>query len=364
MSELPRNQQDFSDIDNLGRATESFMKEQRKALEQRRSVRAPRNHTTWFGAHIKQISVTAALVLVCGLAAFFGIRFAAGHDDLRQPEPETTVSDTTAGTEAEPEPESTEPPAGSETERQMPAVTPNNTERQSASTTATRDTTADDGQNATTPSVSTRRTEPSAKQPSEQIPASTSVSTTPPRSGSVQIVTQPSSTASTSRTTTSTSRTTASTSRTTASTSRTTASTSRTTASTSKTTASTSRTTASTSKTTVTTTQPAQAKLDVLSVRVRDGYTDSSGKYRQTVRVFLRNTGNAAFSGSKSLSIAVTGCSSIQHVGCTTGNARNISYSGSGITLTYAYSGLAVNADDTVTLTVISDKPITSVRLA
>jgi len=180
MSDLPRNQQDFSDIDNLGRATESFMKVQRKALEQRRSVRAPRNHSTWFGAHIKQISVTAALVLVCGLAAFFGIRFAAGHDDIRQPEPETTVSDTTVGTEAEPaeepEPESTNPPASSETERQMPAVTPNNTERQSASTTAPRDTTAEREQPAaTTPSVSTRQTETAGRQTVTDVPASTTL---------------------------------------------------------------------------------------------------------------------------------------------------------------------------------------------
>ena len=363
MSDLPRNKQDFSDIDNLGRATESFMKVQRKALEQRRSVRAPRNHSTWFGAHIKQISVTAALVLVCGLAAFFGIRFAMRSDSIRQPEQTSSAADTSAKTEtkqteADSEPELTESAAASDAERQQPAVTPNNTERQSASssTTATREATTKDEIPATTnTAASTRLTEAVSKQ-TQPLSTSYTAPTSAPRSSAV--------TTSSSRTTTASTTPTSRTTRSTTS-STTTKITTRSTTSQTTTKLTTSKTTSSSTTVTTTTTAP-QAQINVLSVRVKDGYRDSStGKYHQTIRILLRNNGTGTFSGSMPLAVGVTGSVRvIQHVGCLSGNATNIIYSSNKITVTYSSRYVAPGGDDSITLSVITDEPITGVQLA
>ena len=90
MSGTVRRMQDFSDIDNLDRATEAFLREQRKALEERRFVRAPRTAPLWIQSHWKQAIVTAALVLVGGIAVFAGVKLTANGRSMRAPEPETT----------------------------------------------------------------------------------------------------------------------------------------------------------------------------------------------------------------------------------------------------------------------------------
>ena len=363
MNQIPRFKQDFSDIDHLDRATESFMKGQRKALG-KRPVRAPRTAPSWMQTHWKQFSVVAAMILVCGIALFAGIHFARSRAELRQPDSESV---------AEAQQTSERPPQENPTPGIQPAVTPSDdgtdtapeqSEEPPSVTTAPRtessssatQTAGESKTDETQPFSGRTETDAQTQSSSEsQTSRSSVVTSTSPRvslgSQGAQAVT----TRTTARTTT-TKATTSKTTTKTTTTLTTKATTKATTHSTTKSTTHTTVTTASTTKTVTTT--AAQPKVSIISASVSGWTAYGTDQYQQTVTLTFYNDSSARYSSYKYFSVRLYGNnSSISFVGCSSGNASSITRSGDTVTFKYteALNGYSYG---TVTFTVTSNRKI------
>ena len=352
MSGTVRRRQDFSDIDNLDRATEAFLREQRKALEERKFVRAPRTAPLWIQSHWKKAAATAALVLVGGIAVFAGIRVSANGRALRQPEPETTITAEAPVTSAE----QTEEQQGSAEEsasKQSEAATK---KKAAATTTARQTEKSSEAEQTAVPtsesSSATRRTESVSSSESstgtskstesaQQRPA---VTTTQRGSSGIKVVTNQTTTRTTARVS----------SQTTATTRTSTTSTSRTTASTARTTATTKQTTVTTTSTTPVVTEAPRAVLNVSSVKISDLKEVSSG-YQQRISVTISNKSSFKFNDLRTVYVQLS--RDATQVYCTSGNATvNVQQ---GDTISFYFSDtLRGNATATVSLLVVSKKPI------
>ena len=351
MSGTVRRRQDFSDIDHLDRATEAFLREQRKALEERRYVRAPRTAPLWIQSHWKQAIVTAALVLVGGLAVFAGVKLAANGRAIRQPEPETTQSAEAVLTSAEQtESEKTEAGQASEAEN-----TDEETKGSTAVTTAPKTTEKTNSEERTNSSsaassATTRRTESTSGSQSssetsrlaesrQEKPAMTTVQ----RGGSgVKAVSSSATTRTTARqtsrqTTTTTTRTT------TRTTARTTASTSR-------------QTTAQTTQTTPRVTEAPKAVPAVDSVKISE-VKRTNGGYQHRVTVQISNPNSTRFDDLRTfyLHLPINAIKS----GCVSGSASMSQTTGS--TVSFYYGGpLSAGGKVSIVFLIVTDRPMSS----
>ena len=352
MSEKPKGKRDFSDIDNLERATESFMRGQRKALTGShagsRAFHTLNLHKlTRFGA------VFAVIAVIVGTVVFAGIRFGKQDQDFLKPA-ETTAASVTAQTD--PPAETTLPEETVTTEQPaQPIATLTSSRTQTTAATATTSASAietDGTWNAaetTGSSAATTATSRTNKPAVVQIPPAaateapaTAAPVTAPPVTAAQI------------TTVHTNPTTARTTVTTRATTRPTAAVRTTTVTT---------TTVRTTTTVTTTTEPKVAVITITKLVV-DGQTHYSGSCKENVHVTVKNTGNATLSGSYALSIRCVDAENIVHVGCTSGNVlSNITHTGEVMTLYYCGS-LAPDAKDTIELTVLTQDPLLVCRAA
>ena len=328
MSEKPKGKRDFSDIDNLERATESFMRGQRKALTGShagsRAFHTLNLHKlTRFGA------VIAVIAVIVGTVVFAGIRFGKQDQDFLKPEETTAASVTTQ----------TDPPA----ETTLPEETVT-TSASAIETDGTWNAAETTGSSATTTATS-RTNKPAVVQippaAATEAPATAAPVTAPP------VTAAQTATVHTNPTTARTTVTTRATTRPTAAVRTTTVTT----------------TTVRTTTTVTTTTEPKVAVITITKLVV-DGQTHYSGSCKENVHVTVKNTGNATLSGSYALSIRCVDAENIVHVGCTSGNVlSNITHTGEVMTLYYCGS-LAPDAKDTIELTVLTQDPLLVCRAA
>lgn len=331
MSQIPKGRQDFSDIDNLDRATESFMRGQRKALEGYRPPRRKYFRSFDFHKIARFAAVFAVLGVIIGTVVFAGMHFGNTGQDMRQPEPEPPrITDTTAPLQTEAE--TTAPQ--SETEA-----------TQTASVSVSTSTTASAAQHTT----------------SSESESAAHDTTAPPESSSSSRTTSTSTSAAAEQHHGATAATASSTTRAASSTTRTTTTTTSTTArsSTRLTTRSTTVSTTTTTTTTTKTTPAAKAVISITRINVNaDDLTVFNGNPMQTIRINVTNTGDAALSGIYELKIRCVDAGTIFHVGCQSGNvASGIVYSGEYIYLRYN-KALAPGANDTITITAITEDPV------
>lgn len=348
MSGTVRRRQDFSDIDNLDRATEAFLREQRRILEERRFVKAPRTAPRWIDGHWKHALAAAALVLVGGIAVFAGVKLSSDGRNLRAEEPETTISEEVqVTTEEQTEAEKTEAAAvsedkGAESESEdTPAVTTaaKTTEQSAAEQLPAPRTSAE--------SSSTRRTETTGSSSSSSAETSRSseqqrekpATTTASQRGSsgVKVITSQ------------TTRTTAQTTRTTASTTRTTASSPRVTSASSS-----SKTTVTTTQTTTKITEAPKATLSVQSVKISDMKRITNG-YQQRVTVQISNVSSVRFNEARIFTLRLS-VGAVKAV-CVSGGASLNSTTGKD--LSFSYSG-PINGGNTATISflIVTERPM------
>ncbi len=303
-SHIGRSKFDFSDIDNLDRATEAFMKEQRKALGHR---------TVNLDAIAEQgkralVFVVLGAVFVTALVA--GLRFGISDDALR--DPNTSVSDSmvesgtnqttngssnnqskddangaaTTAPEHEAQSSVTTDPTTYQDDPALSTTLPQLTDSDVVIFTTTTTTTAH-GEGVTTPvGTSTQKT-------TTQKSTTTSKSTATSKTTTKSSVTSTSTTLRSSTTTTTTTSTTRKTS---------------TTTTTPKTT---------TTTTTTTTTAAPKAEMAVTRVRFVSCQSESGGTYRTVLQVYVQNNGNAAASGA-TVNITTSPISQCSYAGSTT----------------------------------------------
>lgn len=365
MREKKNPRPDFSDIDNLHRATESFLKEQHRLLAGRRPVRAPRNFPV-FTAKLRGIAVSAA----AGVLVLTGVALAAGNrhstdDQIIVPKIEETqlIAEQTAPPAAE-----TTSAAAATVPAEETVTTASRTRRtrttQTTSQTLAADITTDSAETTQTHGNSSRGSAPSATQtvktasPPQQIEIHTEVQqinqpsvTQPPVYTTAAPPVVPQSTAPTTHTTTHTTTTprtttttrTTTTPRTTTTTRTTTRTTTTTTRTTTRTTTTTTRTTTTTTTTTpkptttttTTTTVPPRAELMLMTSYMHDwDYFENTTQVTQKLTLSLRNIGNAAVDRNKSFIFTLP--VDVRHVGCLSGNSEpyTLCYSGNKIYFT------------------------------
>lgn len=304
--------QDFSDIDNLDRATESFMKAQHKAL----------GATTAGIPLLQRINKRAVAIAAIGLvlisAIVGGIAVASGDDDqLRQPAAGTTVSTTTA---TKKEAENADAPAETPENAEPSETKPSETAAATSATSSTENTSdqTGDGTDKTTVSATsgtgsqTADTQPTApeqpQQPEIEDPLPPPITTTAPT------------TISTTRTTTTTRMTTTTTRRTTTTTMRTTTTTKRTTTTTRRTT-----TTTTTTMTTTTTTLP------LPNVRCQGaqimGFAKEGDNFVYTIEISFYNSSPTASSSAFNFTLRCATDGKFQRVESKTSGCSLVSYS-------------------------------------
>ncbi len=276
-SSTGRSQFDFSDIDHLDRATEAFMKEQRKALGHR---------TVNLDAIAEQgkralVFVVLGAVFVTALVA--GIRFGISDDALRDPNSSVSDSMVESGTNQTTDGSSNDKPkddangAATTPEPEAPVTTEPTTyqDEPALSTTLPQFTDSDvvmltTATTTTTPDVNLTTLAGTTTKKTTTQKTTTSRTTTPKST----IRTTPTMTSTTTRKTTTTT----------------------TTSTTRKTTTTTPKTTTSTTTTTTTTTAAKKANLTVKSSRVVSCEQNDTYSFIVKVRVYLKNTGDAAAS--------------------------------------------------------------------
>ena len=382
----PKPKQDFSDIDHLDRATEVFLRDQRKALGVRHRKRTPR-WLVWIRRNSTRLTVAAALVLVCGIALFAGVRFMNRGPDLRQPA-ESSVTETVSAepeqqpaeeaqaapdippeSEPEPEPGETEPTTAVTTAPERPesaqkTETSAGTLPSSAVTIATRTTetvrsvsTGVDSAGYVSPSSTSAPTLQTTAAAGTTRTTATTRTTSAKTTATTTRTTAGTTSKTTTRTTTTTTRTTTTTTRTTT---RTTTTTTKTT--TSRTTTTTTRTTTkiTTTTTTTTTTAPPQPELVVKNVKLGKCERYGTDQYSQTLSVIVYNNSSVKHTGSTKLRFYIQYAPNITHVGCTSGNANQTQYNAGTVTFSYNTT-LTAWSYDTVTIRVIADEPFVSV---
>ena len=343
MRQIQKGRQDFSDIDNLDRATESFMKMQRKALAGYRPARQRYFRTVDLHKITRFAAVFAVLAVIIGTVVFAGIRFGKQNPGMIQPEPEPAPQITETSGQTQTEPDTTAaPPETDVTQSAAPIDTPATTASTTRSTTTSQITSADtesasrtSSSEASTSAASSATTQTTSRSTSTSSSTSTARQTT--SSSSRQAATNAiAATSSTTRTTTTTTRTT----------------TSRTT---------TSRTTTSRTTTTVTTTTTTAAKaiISITSASLNaDDLKAYNGHAMQTVYVKVKNTGNAKLTGSSKIAVTCAGAGTIYHAGCQSGNVESGIVS-SDETVYLKYNGsLEPGATDTIVLTIITEDPV------
>ncbi len=320
-----RSKMDFSDIDNLGRATESFMREQRKALGHRGV------NVTEIVHQCKRSMVFVVLGVIFVTALVCGIRFAYNDSAMRDPQQTQTQTEEDAQVSM--------PTTGASStdvikqEAEVGGTTPTTASAVQTHVSTTPTTFLDDDEIATTPIL----TADSVLQTEDTTDVQTTVSSK--------------------ETTTGTSKTAAST---TSTTKKSTAVSSKATTTTTGRTAATSTTTTTTTKpvttTTTTTTNAAAAKLQYFNPHVAD-VTKNGDVYTQTVNVQVYNSGTAA---CRSLTIRLSCPSEGKFVSVKDAlYSSRISYSGSTITVYYSEQ-IPVNSFAQLKLTVQSTQPLTT----
>lgn len=334
-----RSKFDFSDIDHLDRATEAFMKEQRKALGHR-SV-----NLDAVADQGKRILVFVVLGAVFVTALVAGIRFGISDDELR--DPNSSVSDslaesgtnqttdgsssdqskndangaaTTSTTTAEPTTSVTTEPTTYQEDptlsTTLPQLTDSNIVIQTTTTTA-----ATGGNQTTIAGTTTQKTTATSR-------------TTPPKNTTRTTSTMTSTT--TRRSTTSTTSTTR-----------------KTTTTTSKTTVTTRKTSTSTT-TTTTTTAAKKANLTVQRTRVVSCEEQDAGGFVVKVQVFLQNKGDAAASNVE-VTVGANNCS---YVSTDSGNWS--AHLSGGRPVAEYYGTVAPNGEVSVTLFFITNRYLSS----
>ena len=353
MSGTVRRRQDFSDIDNLDRATEAFLREQRRILEERKFVRAPRTAPRWIDGHWKHALAAVALVLVGGIAVFAGVKISSSGRDLRAEEPETTISEEVQSTSEQlTEAEKTEAAPvseekGADSESETPAVTTatKTTEQQAAEEQPAPRTSAESSTTRKTETTGSSSSSSETSRSSSELQREKPVTTTATQRGSsgVKVI----SSSQTTRTTAQTTRTTASTTRTTA---RTTASTTRTTQSVTTT----KQTTVTTTQSTTKITEAPKAKLASHSAKITDMRRVSNG-YQQRVAVTINNVSSVRFNESRTFTLQLG--STATAAACVSGGASMIKTSGT--SLTFSYSGpINGGGNATITFLIMTDRPL------
>ncbi len=350
MSEKPKGKRDFSDIDNLERATESFMRGQRKALTgSHAGSRA--FHTLNLHKLSRFGAVFAVIAVIIGTVVFAGIRFGKQDQEFLKPAETASTAETT---QTDPPAETTLPEetVTEEAAEAQPIATVTSSRAQTsaaATTSASATETTGTGSSATTgtgTATSTTARTSAATSPVVQIsPAaatqapSTAAPVTAPPVTAAQNVTAPTTAHTTAHITARTTVTTRAT-----------------------TTVRTTTTVTTTVRTTTTVTTTTEPKVAVIRITgcTADGHESYSGNCQQKLHIKVTNSGNAPLTGTKMLSITCGDEVNIIHVGCTSGNTSgSMSYSASKIDIRYSGS-LAPGERDTIELTVISRNPIWS----
>ncbi len=324
MSGKERPKQDFSDIDHLNHAMESFMKSKRRELG-RRSV-----PISSIIDSCKRGLVFVVLGAVFVTALVGGIQFSYQDDMLQQPESSVsgeTTTESQTGQEAVSTNEMTRPTA------EGSAVT--------SITTGEASVTMLPGMTTppmtTTTTESTEETDESTDATAERLTGMTVAGTTTFRSGTLRTTTTARST--TSKHTTTTKRTTTTARVTT----------------TRKTTTVPTTLKSTTTTTTKATTPAPQANIRVLSATV-SGWKNVNGMQQQTVEITIYNDSNVKLTNNVRFAIDLMSGSGITHVGCASGNCARTSFSGNRISTTYT-AGLAGYQYATISLTVTSTTP-------
>lgn len=310
-SPVPRSKFDFSDIDNLDRATESFMKQQRKSLGYSRF------NLDAIAEQGKRILVFVVLGAIFVTALVAGVRFSYNDDEMRAPE--QSVSDDVSGSETN------QTTNGSSTdlpkdEANGSAAT-SSTAVQTESSVTTLPTTLSEEQNIAT-------TLPQLTESSES-----SVITTPVLAATT---TSKARTTTTTKQTTTTKKTTTTKATTTSITTKKTTTTSRTTTTTTTTTTTkrtTTTLTTTTSTTTTTTTTTPKPLLEIVAPRITSSEVMSNGTYRSEITVSVYNDSSVSASDfTISITCATNGV-------CTTALTQQanweVDYGGTNITATY-----------------------------
>ncbi len=289
---IGRSKFDFSDIDHLDRATEAFLKEQRKAL----GHRAINLDAVAEQGKRALVFIVLGAVFVTALVA--GIRFGISDNELRDPKTSVTDSVVESGTHQTTNGSSSDQPKD---DANGAATTAPNHEAESSVT--TDPTTAADE-----PALST--TLPQLTE--SDVVMLTTTTTTKTTVGTA--VTTLSEATNSKKTTTSKTTTPKTTTKTTATTSKATTPKTTITTTITSTTAKTTVTSTTTKKTTTTTTTTTvcKANLSVKSVRVVS-CTQQDADFITEVRVYLKNSGNAAAS-NVSTTVGVNNCSYVSTV--------------------------------------------------
>lgn len=356
MSGTVRRRPDFSDIDNLDRATEAFLRDQRRMLMESKFVKAPRTAPRWIEDHWKQALATAALVLVGGIAVFAGVKNSSNGRDLRAAEPETTISEEVPVTsEQQTEIEKTE--AASSAEEKVSDTESENTPAVTTTVRTTEESVAEELPlpRTSADSSTTRRTETTSSSSSSAETSKSSsskqqekvVTTTASQRGSsgVKAVTN-----STTRTTAATTKTTTATTR---STTRSTTTTTRTTTAKPVTTV---KTTTTTTQTTTKVTEAPKAVLSVQSVKVSDMKKVTNG-YQQRVTVTISNVSTVRFSELRTFYLQIS--SQASKAVCASGGATLSKTTGT--SLPFGYSGpISGGGTATISFLIISERPVMS----
>lgn len=334
MRQGPVRKRDFSDIDNLDRATASFMQEQRKLLEKFKPARAP-HHQGFDPKKIVAYSATGiTLAVIVGICVFAGINFGTRSNGMQLP-PESSVS----VSETKPAPAQTTtsaensdsaassvtdlPASSSKPSVTMPTTTASTAaenESPGTATTATTDRPASSQQSSkpstsgsSQPSGGTSATKPTT--PKQEVTQAPPPQTTPPAATKPPIITQ-------------------------------------------------APVVTPPQQTTPPTQPPKQANLTVRDYTAADWSSCKiekfSGMTEQTVTVHMSNTGNGDFSGKQQLSVKLSGAGKILHAACTTGQTSgSMTYSGDMLYFTFSGS-VPAGTTVTVTMNIISAKPIWS----
>lgn len=316
-----RSKMDFSDIDDLGRATESFMREQRKALGHRGVNISEIIH------HCKRSMVFVVLGAVFVTALVCGIRFAYDDSAMRDPQQ-------TQGEEAPVSMPTTDASSTDVTKQEVEGggTTPTTSSTVQSYVSTTPTTFPEDNEIASTPLLtedSALQTEASSDTQSTAAGSSTTNATT----SQTAVTTTKSTSASTKTTTTVT-----------------------TTVRTSTTLTTTVSTTKLSTTTTTTTTTAAKTKLEYFNPHVSN-VTEKDGVYTQTVNVQILNSGTAT---CRSLTLRISCPNEGKFVSVKDAlYSSKIGYAGNTITVYYSEQ-IPANSFAQVKLTVQSTHPLTT----
>lgn len=352
---------DFSDIDNLDRATEYFMNAQRKALGARRV------EPSFFERIGKRGIAVAAIAVILISAVAGGIAISSkGDDALRKPQPAATTAAATTTTITKQEAEPADAPAEDNAAESLPVseAAADTSLTSATSTTATSSTLP--GQSTTSTSTTSGAAAVQQEQPQNigqpEQPAATElqqIATEPAVQPVVAPVTTPRMTTTTTRTTTRLTTTTRATT--------TTKATTRTTTTTKATTKATTRMTTTTPRPTTTTTTTTTTTLPKPNVMCQGaefaGFEREGDLYVYTIQVSLINRSSTASSAVIPFMIKCTTNGSFDRVESLSSDCSLVSYSTPNATMRYTGS-VGGNGSATFNVKIKATAPITRVTAA